>query len=141
MSTLIKFEDVDIYKSSKFLKDFENYSKKYHCKKEIDELSKFLNRGIKVDLRYEFNLNNEEFHVQVYYVRWPIIPNIGKSHNTRFWFSFVKELKVLIMLCIYMHNEGIDDIEKSEAIKLTEKAILEYLSTLGDNTNVSRIPV
>jgi hypothetical protein len=130
---LTSFADCDVYKSSNFKRDLRKYEHNIRCDKQIEEMVMFLKRGnFPTVLRYEIEVKEFLYSFNVYEIRWPLKPNIGKSHNTRIWFCYNEELKIVLLLCVYTHNEGVKDIEKSEATKMVKIAYKEYIS-LGDS--------
>ena len=130
-SVYLDLRGYKIVEYSKFSKDLKKLNKSFPlATKEVDRFKDFmLSKGskhgklLKYDLRYTFNLYDQE--IPVYYSRWAISENRGKSSGARIWFACNKNDLIVLLLTIYTHQQGIADIKRNEAQSLLRKAINE----------------
>jgi hypothetical protein len=93
----------------------------------LNNVPLYLNRnGLNLDLRYSFDINGVD--TKILYTRWAIYSNKGKSAGARIWFALLEGYNppVIIFLSVYTHGQGVEDIERHEALSLAKNALREF---------------
>lgn len=120
-----EFDVSKIVESKTFNKSLKRFGKPPSVGQNIFEFKKALERTqVLTALRYEHDL--DEHKIISYYARWPLIQNVGKSHNTRIWFCYIPDLSTIVLLDVYTHSQGVDDHKKQDVEKLIKRAIEEF---------------
>jgi len=122
-SDRVDFSGCSILESPNYLKDLKKILKKHRSAEDnLCEFKKFIVRnGIMATLRYELICYN--YKCYIYYSRWVVDNNAGKSGNARIWFAYIPEKKTLVFLSLYKHSQGTNDILKTDVEKIIKHAI------------------